>query len=126
MARLSVSSCLIDGEAVARDEDGIPSFDLLRHKQDDGHAFLYAFDVVELDGEDLRREPLEQRKLTLWRMLKNEDGLHIGPGLQINEWIEGEEADGQPCFNTHARSASRVSCPSAKARATTRDGRPTG
>ena len=98
MVRLSASSCMIDGESVVCGEDGIPSFDLLRYKQDDGRAFLYAFDVIELNGEDLRCEQLEQRKAILWRLLKNEEGAETGPGLSINAWIEGEEADGATVF----------------------------
>ena len=98
MTRLSVSSCMIDGETVVCGEDGIPSFDLLRYKHDDGRAFLYAFDVIGLNGEDLRREQLEQRKAILWRLLKNEEGAETTPGLLINGWIEGEEADGAIVF----------------------------
>ena len=59
--------------------------------------------MIELNGEDVRLEQLEQRKATLWRLLKNEEGAETGPGLLINEWIEGEEADGATVFE-HARS----------------------
>jgi bifunctional non-homologous end joining protein LigD len=34
-----------------------------------GTAFLYAFDLLELDGWDLRREPIEERKAALARLL---------------------------------------------------------
>src|SRR5215813_5693034 len=54
---LKVRSCLIDGEAVACDGDGLSSFDRLRYRRQDGAVFLYAFDLLELDGRDLRREP---------------------------------------------------------------------
>jgi hypothetical protein len=41
-------------------EDGIPVFDRLRYgRQVKGEALLYAFDLLELDGQDLRHEPLE-------------------------------------------------------------------
>src|SRR5262245_42951979 len=56
---LRVRSFLIDGEAVACDNDGLPVFDRLRYRRADGHVFLYAFDLIELNGDDLRREPLE-------------------------------------------------------------------
>jgi ATP-dependent DNA ligase len=36
-----------------------------RMMADDGSVFLYAFDLIELNGDDLRREPLEVRKATL-------------------------------------------------------------
>jgi hypothetical protein len=48
-------SCVIDGEAVACGEDGIASFDRIRYRRHDGGVFLYAFDLIELDGDDLRR-----------------------------------------------------------------------
>ena len=53
---LNAASCLIDGEAVACDDDGLPIFDRLRYRRDDQRVFLYAFDLIELNGDDLRRE----------------------------------------------------------------------
>ena len=38
---------------------GVTSFQLLRHRRNEPRAFLYAFDLLELDGADLRREPIE-------------------------------------------------------------------
>ena len=61
--RLKVRSCLIDGEAVACDENGLAVFQRLRRKPTGKHVFLYAFDLLELDGQDLRREPMETRKV---------------------------------------------------------------
>jgi ATP-dependent DNA ligase len=66
---LKAVSCLIDGEAVACDDDGMPCFDRLRYRRADGHVFLYAFDLIELDGDGLRREPIERRKVLLIRLL---------------------------------------------------------
>jgi hypothetical protein len=42
------------GEAVACDGDGMPEFDRLRYRRQD-----FAFDLIELNGQDLRREPIE-------------------------------------------------------------------
>jgi bifunctional non-homologous end joining protein LigD len=56
---LKARAFLVDGEAVARDRDGLPSFDWLRYRRGDGTVFLFAFDLLELNGDDLRREPLE-------------------------------------------------------------------
>jgi bifunctional non-homologous end joining protein LigD len=81
--RLKVRSCLIDGEAVAVDKGGLAVFDLLRRKPTGEHVFLYAFDLLELDGADLRREPLEIRKTTLASLLR---GCH--PGLRFNQHID--------------------------------------
>ena len=59
---LKVRSCLIDGEAVCCDERGLAIFSKLRRRQEEGRAFLYAFDLLGLDGTDLRREPIEVRQ----------------------------------------------------------------
>jgi bifunctional non-homologous end joining protein LigD len=62
---LKVRSCLIDGEAVCCDENGLAVFQELRRRQRDDRVFLYAFDLLELNGADLRREPIEARKTAL-------------------------------------------------------------
>jgi bifunctional non-homologous end joining protein LigD len=62
LARLRSRSCIIDGEAVCCDEEGMPNFDRIRYRRHDASVFLYAFDLIELSGDDLRREPLEVRK----------------------------------------------------------------
>jgi ATP-dependent DNA ligase len=90
LARLRASSCIIDGEAVACGDDGISSFNLLRYRRRDDAVFLYAFDLIELAGDDRRRDPLEQRKLDLGRLLAK-----AGPGVRLNEWIDGGEHDGR-------------------------------
>ena len=58
LARLRPRSCIIDGEAVACGADGMTSFDRIRYRHHDASVFLYAFDLIELDGDDLRRDPL--------------------------------------------------------------------
>src|SRR5262249_29664878 len=83
---LKVRSFLIDGEAVACDGDGMPSFDRLRYRRGDGGVFLFAFDLLELEGRDLRREPLEVRKATLASVLRKGR-----PGLVLNEHLEHED-----------------------------------
>src|SRR6059058_3559203 len=65
LARLRSRSCIIDGEAVACDDKGVASFDRVRYRHHDESIFLYAFDLIELNGDDLRRVPLENRKATL-------------------------------------------------------------
>src|SRR6266478_228907 len=57
---LRLRSCLIDGEAVCCDDDGLPVFQKLRQRRDDRHVYLCAFDLIELDGKDLRREPIAE------------------------------------------------------------------
>jgi ATP-dependent DNA ligase len=77
-ARLRSRSCIIDGEAVCCDDDGMPSFDRIRYRRHDASVFLYAFDLIELNGDDLRRDPLEVRKATLASVLAK-----AGPGLRL-------------------------------------------
>jgi bifunctional non-homologous end joining protein LigD len=67
---LKVRSCLIVGEVVCGDEKGVTSFQLLRHRRNEPKAFLYAFDLLELNGTDFRREPIEVRKATLASILR--------------------------------------------------------
>ena len=59
LVRLRSRSCIIDGEAVACDDNGVASFDLVRHHRANESIFLYVFDLIELNGDDLRRDPLE-------------------------------------------------------------------
>jgi bifunctional non-homologous end joining protein LigD len=47
---LRARSFLVDGEAVACDRDGLPSFDRLRYGRGDGTVFLFAFDLLELNS----------------------------------------------------------------------------
>jgi ATP-dependent DNA ligase len=75
-------SCIIDGEAVACDDNGLAS---IRYRQHDGDVFLYAFDLIELNGDDLRRDPLQVRKATLASILAK-----ARPGIRFNEHIEGD------------------------------------
>ena len=79
--------------AVACAYDGITSFDLLRYRRCDDQVFLCVFDLIELTGNDRRRDPLEQRKLDLSRLLAK-----AGPGLRLNEWIDGGEHEGATIF----------------------------
>jgi bifunctional non-homologous end joining protein LigD len=93
LARLRAPSCTIDGEAVACGDEGLTSFDLLRHRRQNDRVFLYAFDLIELTGDDRRRDPLAQRKLDLSRLLAK-----AGPGVRLNEWMDGDEIDGATMF----------------------------
>jgi ATP-dependent DNA ligase len=81
-------SCVLDGEAVVCGDDGIASFDRLRQRGSGGTAFMWAFDLIELDGDDLRREPLEQRKVTLARVLAG-----AALAIRFNEHMEHEQGE---------------------------------
>ena len=88
MAGLRSRSCILDGEAVCCDESGMPSFDRIRYRRHDTCVFLYAFDLIELEGVDLRRDPIETRKATLASVLRK-----VGPGVQLNEHLQHEDGD---------------------------------
>ena len=70
VAALPARSCLIDGEAIVCDENGLAVFDLIRGNRTLASAVLCAFDLLELDGKDLRRLPIEARKGTLAKLLR--------------------------------------------------------
>jgi bifunctional non-homologous end joining protein LigD len=84
---LPVRSCLIDGEASVRNESGLAVFDLIRGYRHDAAAVLCAFDLLELNGKDLRRAPIEERKRILAKLLS-----HPHEGIAFNEHYEGDGA----------------------------------
>jgi ATP-dependent DNA ligase len=68
-AMLRARSFTLDGEAVVSGSDGIAVFDRLQRRQKVTAAMLYAFDLLELNGEDLRSLPLLDRKAKLAKLL---------------------------------------------------------
>jgi bifunctional non-homologous end joining protein LigD len=83
---LPAESALIDGEAVAFRPDGLSGFGALRTKAGGAEASLVAFDLLGLDGEDLRQRPLEERRDRLARLVRGVDG------VVFSEAIEAEGA----------------------------------
>ena len=74
---------VIDGEAVVLGVDGIPDFNALHSRQHGEAVQLYAFDILALDGEDLRKLPLSIRKTDLVRLLaRRTDGMFVAPFAQ--------------------------------------------
>jgi bifunctional non-homologous end joining protein LigD len=69
VGKLPVRSCLIDGEAIVCDENGLAVYELIRRHDACERAVLSAFDLLELDGKDLRRKPIENRKQLLAGLL---------------------------------------------------------
>ena len=94
----------------------------MRHQKVDAEQhgfFLYAFDLLELDGTDLRREPLEVRKATLASILRKSRF-----GIRLNGHLEHD--CGLTVFSTPAGSGARASSPSGWDRATGPAVHPTG
>jgi bifunctional non-homologous end joining protein LigD len=82
VSRLKVRSALIDGEGVVYNDKGMPSFNMIHSKQHDHAVSLVAFDLLQLDGEDVRRTDLLARKLKLKLLVaKAKDGLEYNDHL---------------------------------------------
>jgi bifunctional non-homologous end joining protein LigD len=63
-------SCVIDGEAIVCDDGGLAMFDLIRGHGRNGRAILCAFDLLEVNGENVRAEPIEDCKRRLAGLLR--------------------------------------------------------
>ena len=66
---LPVQNAIIDGEIICLDAKGVSQFNQLLSRK--GEPVLYAFDLLWLDGEDLRRWPLIERKKRLARLVRS-------------------------------------------------------
>jgi bifunctional non-homologous end joining protein LigD len=84
---LPVRSCVVDGEAIVCDDSGLATFDLIRRHGTNARAILCAFDLLEVNGEDIRREPIEDRKRRLAGLLRLPHD-----GIALNEAFSGEGA----------------------------------
>jgi bifunctional non-homologous end joining protein LigD len=80
--RIKAKSFTIDGEAVVLGPDGLSRFEELSRREAARTAILYAFDLIEHDGEDLRDRPFLERKAALARLLRNAEA-----GFLLNEHI---------------------------------------
>jgi bifunctional non-homologous end joining protein LigD len=87
VGKLPARSCLIDGEAIVCDENGLAVFELIRRHGALASAVHCAFDLLELDGRDLRREPIEERKRLLAKLLR---GSNLS--IVLNEHFEEDGA----------------------------------
>src|SRR5580765_2094275 len=74
------TSAVLDGEIVALDADGCPSFQALHHAATEGLSVVYyAFDLLHLNGRDLTRMPLDERRASLRDVIKGSDLLLSEP-----------------------------------------------
>jgi ATP-dependent DNA ligase len=87
VAALRTASVTIDGEAVWLGDDGLAIFDKLHSRSHDHEVVFYAFDLLELDGEDWRPRPLEERKATLQELIGKP-----GAGILYSEHLDGDGA----------------------------------
>src|SRR5215218_3924534 len=85
---LKASSFTVDGEAVACDENGLAVFDRIRFHKYDASVFLYAFDLLHLNGRDIRGEPIQARKAALATLLRSSL-----PGIRLVEHLQHEDGE---------------------------------
>jgi bifunctional non-homologous end joining protein LigD len=81
--RLRATSFVLDGEGMILRPDGVSDFDALHDRRRDREVQLLAFDLVELDGEDLRADAPERRKAGLAKLLLGSEA-----GIQLTEHLE--------------------------------------
>jgi bifunctional non-homologous end joining protein LigD len=85
MTRLRVRSVILDGEAVVCDHNGLSNFDKLHSQSYNDQVVLFAFNLLELDGDDWRSRPLEERKTRLAKLLSK-----VGDGIYLSEHLAGD------------------------------------
>ncbi|ESZ07356.1 DNA ligase D [Mesorhizobium sp. L48C026A00] len=85
-AGLPVKAAIIDGEAVVLGDTGLPDYQALERElgnPNSARLIFYAFDLLHLNGRDLRQHPLVKRKAALEKLLKN-----TAPTLTYAEHLE--------------------------------------
>ncbi len=115
---LSTHSFLIDGEAIVTDDDGLAVFELVRRQRHGAKAMLCAFDLLELDGQDLRR----RRSRSVRAFWQSYCASHILASSSTR--ITSLKA--RPSSKTPASLAAKASCQSGSARLIDRAGSLTG
>lgn len=94
-AGLNVTSVILDGEAVALDDRGVSDFAALQaafHEGRQRYITYFAFDILHLDGHNLRQLPLSERRKILAEVLP---GKGNDSPLQLSESLD---ADGKEVF----------------------------
>ena len=82
LTALPIQSCVLDGEAVAHNQDGWPDFHRLQSKAGRERAELVAFDLLIINGEDIRPWPLIERRGWLSELMEGaSQGLHFSEHL---------------------------------------------
>jgi bifunctional non-homologous end joining protein LigD len=86
-AKLRARSFTLDGEGAVSGADGIAVFEALHRRRAAPDAVLHAFDLLELNGKDLRSLPLGERKAMLARLLAGSTA-----GIAFNEHTDEDGA----------------------------------
>lgn len=97
VSRLSATAALLDGEIVALDDDGRPSFQALHHQSSRTHVY-YAFDLLHVNGRDLLKMPLSARREALATLVAGTDVLRSetlpGTPAQIEAAVRALKLEG--------------------------------
>lgn len=91
LEQLPIQNAIFDGEIIALDENGKSNFQRLQNSlksKNDLKLQYYLFDLLYLDGKDLRDLPLLERKMILAELLEG-----TSPLLHLSEHIEGAGED---------------------------------
>jgi bifunctional non-homologous end joining protein LigD len=84
--KLKTRNAVLDGEIVVLDKAGVSRFQLLQQLGDNRSGLAYfAFDILSLDGKDLTRTPLEERKRILHRLVGSRAGV-----IRYTEHFDGD------------------------------------
>lgn len=77
---------VIDGEVVVLDKSGISNFGALQNwdKEEDGDLFYYVFDVLWLDGKDLKQIPLAERRIILKEIIPQNSLIRMSENFEAN------------------------------------------
>jgi bifunctional non-homologous end joining protein LigD len=97
----TLPDCMIDGEVVALDREGVPNFSALQAALSEGKSgslIFFAFDLLFTDGEDLRALPLSERKERLKDLLDGLKGKHASL-----RYVEHFETSGAAVLESAAR-----------------------
>ena len=89
VAALPVESAVLDGEAIVMRSADRSDFEALRSRQGQAEAILVTYDIMEVDGQDVRPEPLEERRKRLTRLLSRSNKA-LRDGIQLSEAITGD------------------------------------
>ncbi len=113
LGKLGVTSAMLDGEIVALNDQGASSFKTLQDELSHGHSDrlqYYVFDLLALDGEDLRDLPLLERKRRLKTLLQKGDAgervlysEHFAYESDVLEHVCGLAYEGVICKRGDAR-----------------------
>jgi bifunctional non-homologous end joining protein LigD len=99
LGTINAGTAMLDGEIVALDAGGKPSFQLLQNRKTAAGAMVYyAFDLLNLEGEDWRKRPIEERKAKLAEIVEGSDvrfsASFDGPAARVLAAVKKMELEG--------------------------------